>query len=76
VVPRGGVKAVRVPWEQQPKRVMELLWQIVMMALPNMLQGTVDGVVIGASRHNQFLVIVCTYYTVHACNQFRFEANS
>jgi len=44
-----------------------------MMALLNVLQGIVEGVLVGASRDNQFLVMVCTYYTVHACNQLDLE---
>lgn len=76
LVPRGCVSAVRVPWEQQSPRVVKLLRQIVMMVFLNVLQGIVDGVPVGASRHQQFLVVVCTYYTVHAYNHYAFRANT
>lgn len=70
---RGGtpgrrVSAVRVPREQQPKRVVQLLRQKVTVALLDVLQGIVNCVVVGTSCYSQFLVVMCASYVVDTWN--------
>jgi cell division protein YceG involved in septum cleavage len=51
--------AVRVPREQQSKRVMQLLRQKMTVALLDVLQRIVNCVVVGAACYSQLLVVVC-----------------